>query len=69
MLDFLVLQLITRRRSALHVTAAAPRGGPADSLALLHVAPYGANAVRVRMFAQQPTVAALSNPGYLLPPP
>ena len=27
MLDFRVLQLITRRRSALHVTAAAPRGG------------------------------------------
>lgn len=41
----------------------------AASSQLLHVAPYGANAVRVRMFAQQPTVAALSNPGYLLPPP
>ena len=36
---------------------------------LLHVAPYGDNAVRVRLFAHQPTAVALSNPGYLLPAP
>ena len=36
---------------------------------VLHVMPYGTNAVRVRMFAQQPTVAALSSVGYLLPAP
>lgn len=41
----------------------------AASSQLLHVSPYGANAVRVRMFAQQPAAGALSNPGFLLPAP
>lgn len=41
----------------------------AARLQVVHAQPYGINAVRVRLFAQQPTAHQLANPGYLLPDP